>query len=130
MTTAQRAHLKASKKYARAVLFTEQPSEYDEINERALEWGRNRVIFFGCLVMGLLLVTLAAIAAGRYQYANLNITTSGSYVGLTQNFFHEPRQPASPLLAYVLAIVWVWRGGNALRHYLGFKRNLDIAKLK
>jgi hypothetical protein len=61
------------RRYARAVLITEVPQEFESINEAALEWCRNRIVVFACLLIGITLLSIIATAEGGLQSSNLTV---------------------------------------------------------
>ena len=97
----EKASDREARRFARLALIKEEPQEYPVINELALSWGRNRIILFSTLLIGLL--GLCVIGS----------TVSGP-------------QRGSPLLLVILFVNWLWRGGYAVRHYTSFKRKLDL----
>jgi hypothetical protein len=59
LARAYRASDKKARRYARVALIKEQPQEYPNINQAALEWGRFRVILWGVLAIYFLSALIA-----------------------------------------------------------------------
>ena len=95
---------RAALRYATAAFMCEEPQEYESVNELALKWGRDRIVRFSCLIFAL--VVLVGISA----------------------LYAQPHR-GTPIVFVALLISWVWRGGNTIRHYLTFKRKMDLIAL-